>query len=518
MTDAAETCARWLVGFEVDVETSLVLRTGELLKTINQKGEKISEARIELDSQGQPFIPGSALKGVLRNRLSDILDSGPMRVDCVPALRRLFGDMPTERRDGDAAPTGGLLEFKNAYCRSKPELKHRGSTAINRKTGTASRQQLKNVRAVPAGTRFQAEIIADSATDYEIALVLAAVLSSQTEPLSVGSASSAGSGKCSFADEFVSVMDVDDILSWLTGDSADWRSTLREHKIASDRYNEIAATASGFLDGWSQPPTISVQIRLDFESPFLVSEQAKADDPVDLRPVGIASTATLVDPGTKLLPGSSFRGVLRSHAERLLRTLFPAQELETKEDQCLTAIERLFGKTGWRGKLQCSDFQAVREATIATREMVAIDRITGGGMDGAKFAVSVVEAPLTLEGTVTLDLGLRRHSAASGKTRQQDAPVDAAVTRADVGLLALVARDLVEGDLSFGYGRQKGFGACRATIALKGDVTDLAIEELASLFPSSDGDFPTVERWHADDNGFQAAIGEAVNDLRVGLG
>jgi hypothetical protein len=69
---------------------------------------------------------------------------------------------------------------------------------------------------------------------------------------------------------------------------------------------------------------------------------------------------------------------------------------------------------------------------------LAIDRFTGGGADGLKFNAQAVYQPV-LSGTLRLD-----------------------VRRLDLwalGLLALTLRDALEGDLTFGFGASKGYGA-----------------------------------------------------------
>ncbi len=76
--------------------------------------------------------------------------------------------------------------------------------------------------------------------------------------------------------------------------------------------------------------------------------------------------------------------------------------------------------------------------------MVAIDRLHGGAAEGLKFNVEFVMTP-TLDGVLTLDL-------------MRIAPWG-------LGLLALTLRDLVEGDVTFGFGASKGYGAGRLRVS-----------------------------------------------------
>jgi hypothetical protein len=86
------------------------------------------------------------------------------------------------------------------------------------------------------------------------------------------------------------------------------------------------------------------------------------------------------------------------------------------------------------------------------QEFVAIDRFTGGAAGGAKFN-SELAGKTTLGGTLTIDIGCLEL-------------VDPQL--ASLGLLALVLRDLAEGDIPIGSGSAKGQGFCTADISIAG--------------------------------------------------
>ena len=125
------------------------------------------------------------------------------------------------------------------------------------------------------------------------------------------------------------------------------------------------------------------------------------------------------------LPGSSLKGVLRSHAERIARTFKPEAACDPFADKgkmmscgrifdkekwknevvyhnsCL--ICKLFGSTGFAGRLATTDAYAVGEPPQPQRrDGVGIDRFTGGAAYGAKFEVEVIT-----EGTFATTLHLR---------------------------------------------------------------------------------------------------------------
>jgi hypothetical protein len=103
----------------------------------------------------------------------------------------------------------------------------------------------------------------------------------------------------------------------------------------------------------------------------------------------------------------------------------------------------VFGAAGWRSPLRVSDFVGSSLATLR-QEFLAIDRFTGGGAEHLKFDAETADRPV-LTGHISLDL---------------EALGDVGVGRWALGLLALTLRDLLEGDLTFGFGAAKGFGAC----------------------------------------------------------
>jgi hypothetical protein len=113
---------------------------------------------------------------------------------------------------------------------------------------------------------------------------------------------------------------------------------------------------------------------------------------------------------------------------------------------------RLFGLSGWRAPLHVSRLLAAENSNVRHQEHVAIDRFTGGAARNAKFDADLAGAT-TLRGALTVDLT---------RLREVDAELQS------LGLLALVLRDLVEGDVAIGAGSAKGQGMCSATIAIAG--------------------------------------------------
>ena len=210
------------------------------------------------------------------------------------------------------------------------------------------------------------------------------------------------------------------------------------------------------------------------------------------------------------LPGSSLKGVVRSHLEKICRTLNPAavcnpflkasdaafvggtlnpafteiscsDKFETRKkgklrlkdrsdwrrspedpesdneriyaDSC--PICRLFGSNFFIARVSSGDAYRVGAPTpdpVETRDGVGIDRITGGAAHGAKFELQTVSAGSTFE-------------------------TDVLVRNFEVwqlGMLLAVVADLRDGLVRIGSGRSRGLGA------VTGSLRDVQVSLLAS--------------------------------------
>jgi hypothetical protein len=181
---------------------------------------------------------------------------------------------------------------------------------------------------------------------------------------------------------------------------------------------------------------------------------------------------------------------LRAQAERIARTLAGTRAAELVFDpaalkqgrppvvrsvgelEALDAVSCLFGAPGWRSPLRVTEFDlapgsAAPEA--ARQEFVAIDRFTGGGADERKFNAEPFAATgaegFSMHGTIALDLRALDTLAAA---RSAPATGEGAMAGWEgvLWLLKYVLRDLEEGDIGFGAGRSKGYGACTVTVQM----------------------------------------------------
>ncbi len=202
------------------------------------------------------------------------------------------------------------------------------------------------------------------------------------------------------------------------------------------------------LTALKPPPRISLGFELDFLTPFLVNDPSqKVENGPDHNPLKNSE-------GKVIIPERSFRGALRFQAERILRTMgadicmpddtekacrISSDNAVGKNNPCLAC--RLFGAPGWQSPLTVSDLRLqAGTGDLVNQEFVAIDRFTGGGAPKRKFNTAASYAP-TFTGKIAVDLNRLDPWA--------------------LGLLALVMRDLAEGDIHFGFASRIDYGACR---------------------------------------------------------
>lgn len=403
------------------------------------KGEKsISDiAAVSKDSQQRPYLPGSAIKGNIRSWLtkhnsSDLIDE-------------VFGK---QDRNESEKSVGGKVDFLNAYVVGDPPVerltKSDVGVAIERRTRTADENKLFHKSLIPAGVRFRVQITGDNLEPKELELLLEGLsgFSHAEAPITLGARTHDGWGRFRLESLQRKEISQDRLVEWLKSPF---------NTSVDDLYQTVASPHPSSIS--IQQSQLKVDLQLEFVGPFLVNDPVTAaeknegkdeDGRVDCWPMQ-------TDDGRILLAARSFRGVLRSHAERIVRTLLADSKCAPfdlpADDPGQQLIHSLFGKTGSATLLKISDFVSSQSPKLQRREFVGIDRFHGGSSKSVKFNALVADSP-TLTGSMSFDL-----------SRAETCP------KPMLGLLMLVLRDILEGDLKFGMGASKGFGTGFGTIA-----------------------------------------------------
>jgi len=471
------------------------------------EGTDITDALIRRDTAGQPVIPGTAIAGALRallTRLAPRLGGGTCQAlkggqaSCGCGVCHLFGDVNPSDEPDASSQASRLLVF-NARLNGKNATLIRDGVGIDRVTGAAARAGAVkfDLEVLPAGAEFDLRLelrdanIEDEQLLIEDEQLLAAALAEwQAGRAWLGGRVARGLGAFDLTDIEYGERDLnqpDQLLAFLGADEP-WRQA----KETSDWLDTRIKEARGRLvDGFdtSLPVArrwVSFEGTLQAQGPLLTNDTVHAGiSGFDHAPLLIQ----LGDWSHPVLTGAGLRGVLRSHAERIARTLatleaqngddfkrtcpacdptarrlkkdVPPEELPSLEscdslllyqagkggndpveqkELCLAC--RLFGSTRLGSRLLVEDapYASQTPPKFKMLDFLAVDRFTGGGAEKLKFDALALWRPA---------FKLRFHL---------DNPQDW-----ELGWLALVLRDLAEGWLSVGYGAAKGFGCVKLT-------------------------------------------------------
>lgn len=427
-----------------------------------------SDMPLARDGQGRLYLPGTSLTGAIRAALPE----RPATVEATfwGATRRA----PSADHASLVWVMDGLVTTDHA-----PEI--RDGVGIDRVSGTA-KEEIKFERPVlPPGTRIEFDMTVElpAESDKPAAIALLADLVAAADPsrgwLAIGAAQTRGLGRVSLTDWQVRCQRLD---------TADAILDLVRH---GPRHGGDDLTAAVRTQAATAVTPCRWQLKIAWAaaSPMMVKAAGEGER-IKMLPL---TTRDRHGAGRRLvLPGSGIKGALRSHAERIERTLRGNDALADKKlheqlDTAPLAVE-LFGSSGprrrqeraaaggWRrgrGAVTAADCVATETVTalqiekLATEEPVewlaasgpdatdapsgldiayhnAVDRWAGGAADAFLFAA--VEPRLQWEPIVlTLDLARLPPGRA-----------------APLSLLMMVLRDLGEGWLTLGFGGNRGYG------------------------------------------------------------
>ncbi len=447
---------RWRIDGYLTTKTPLHIGNGSTTThpDLNDGDNPIEITAVETDSNGRAYIPGTTIKGVLRSWLEK---NWPNRT----TTEELFGSRKTDKENA----VGGKAEFWNAYAMTSQDIEYSAtywkpdrltditvSVSIDRDTRTAVEQKLFHHEFVPPGIVFEISVSIQDADDDEVACLLYVLQNgfSGNNPIVMGASTGNGWGVLEWKLKDISKIDPISIQKWLDEGSTAVGLNALMPLSPEERRNLIRQVDSKKI---VTPDThLGIRLKLSFKGLFLVNDPSRVrkDETADHVP-------RINHEGKIVLPAESFRGAFRSQAERIIRTLggracnpsvpfektLPCTISKIEELETLCPACQVFGGTGWKSSISFNDFIMSNEKEPITQEFVAIDRFTGGGAEHLKFNAEAVPEP-ELEGIIHIDM--------------------ARINPCGLGILALAFRDLIEGDITFGFGSSKGYGACTAEI------------------------------------------------------
>lgn len=374
----------------------------------------------------------------------------------------------------------------------------RDGVGIDRNTGSAAEGVLYSRDVVPAGTRFALELRVEAAeksseksavpelTQADARTWITRIRDVLATGESVGASTTTGLG-----------------LIRLESYSLQWRGIGTRKGLLSLLKGEVEIEESKDRVALKRPDDplpnhLRITIPWQPRSPLLVS--VSANGLVDRLPLTTGSGQQV----RLVIPGSSLKGVLRTRAERIVRTLTDAPLPEGNHleqlAQALGPVQRIFGRPpqkgrsgersepGRRGAIEVREtysptikewdavlgalatraprgddpvanakprIDAIRKlrdsGPIRINDHVAISRWTGGAAEDRLFAIAAPGAWFGGWDPMVLDVDLQR---LGGRTDER---------LSALMLLAYLVRDLAEGWIGIGYGTTRGYGEVGGT-------------------------------------------------------
>ncbi len=431
-----ELVARWVVTTELVLESAAHLGAGE-------RGDVVDAPLLRDRIDHRPLLTGSSLAGALRSHLDD-RRLGFGVAEEAGGARALFG------AEGAESPLIVFDSRGNWPERMSTEV--RDGVAVSPAAGTAEENSGYDVEVLPPGTTFplRFELLVGKPEDERPLLAdLAAALGGlERGEVSVGARRSRGLGAGRAVKWRARRFDLTGRLGWIA-----WLTSDHEHPnkgLPSVPTLAAALTTAHHglrLDaGEDKRDRVVIEAELQFKGGLLVRSPGRTATSPD--------ASHLHSAGEPVLPGTGVAGALRARALRIAR-----QVRERDADRWVTAV---FGSGAAASRLLVSE-RPVTEGQSLRQGRVRGDRFTGGVV-GGEFD----EEPV-FRGKARLRLELRRPRTG------------------EVGLLLLVLKDLLTGDLPLGGTASVGRGVVggRAEVFLPGQQEPYRFDPLVPAAPET---------------------------------
>lgn len=428
------------------------------------------------DFNGNPFIPGSEFKGAITSWFDSHFESEPVRDALFGA-----GDESPNSCGGKVAVCDAKLQAKidpnrgrhlSYYSESSGTFIRFGNS-IERWNGAAKHQFLYGTELVPAGTKFHVQLLAKNLSQEEVEFLLRLLDGFNTdgrdETIRIGAGQQNGWGACRFILGDVATIAMEEAFELALKDPSakscnfdfckvvdakDLKARAKEEPLNPDCKRAKLGVDLVFEDGFLINDPDQAWVREDsvFAELSMDGEQRASNSTLGEK----CKTPLLDANGHPVVTAETLRGVLRSRAEKILRTLVPEEywsQVVTSAGKVATEpslTDQVFGTAGNASKLAFTDFHLVdvkdSPSGLVHHDYVAINRISGGGAESLKFDIQAAHR-CTLRGEISLDVELACLAAG-----------EECLPEWQVGLLALVLMDASAGDISLGFGKTKDLG------------------------------------------------------------
>lgn len=421
------------------------------------------DAYVLRNKDGCPYIPGTSLAGVLREAMGRDCPGREKIVD------RLFGT----RADSNEESNQSILDVSDILL-TDSTVSIRDGIAVDSYTGTVVEGKKYDYEVVDKGAAGEAEIIVTlRQRDLlpELNDLIGALVNRLAAGFFLGGRTAKGLGRVACRDVVAATYDFRQksaAKAWLEYTEQDfdaWQKAIQKAKLA---------TCTGKAEAVPNTDGMLIEAWCGLDGSLLVAAN-KSDN---------TQAANEISPleygGGYIVPGSSVKGVLRQHAERILRSFGCAPEIlyelmgyatDGKDDTDGEATQksRLYTREVYIDKNSVNTFSQGRNR---------IDRFTGGTVNTALFTAKALWGKAEYPEAVHLVWEILP-SRLTGKIEPWEA-----------GLMLILLRDIWQGRVAFGGDKGIGRGTLRgrrAKVTLAGhtyELTDkggLSAEEQSEL-------------------------------------
>lgn len=466
-------------------------------------GDADTDLALAINGGGHYYIPGTSLAGALRDWMSKPFSEDNLKGNTNSLkspdhpINQLWGFQ--EKDKGHASFI--IVDDAEIRLGKGQSIEIREGVGIDRHTGAAA-ERFKYSRAIlPKGVSFPLHITLDCQKNEDPTNVWQLLQALEMGDIRIGAAKTRGLGRVKLEQIVIhqqNLSNADGLFNTLLNDGT------------SKQWKDLRP------GDYQSPAQLTFELAWVPRDPVMV--KAEGDGiAIDMLPL-----VSQVDSGVRfVIPGSSIKGVLRAHAERIIRTLididitpnekdeskFDGQLQLTKNDQRVELIDAIFGaaeksKTkrsegqiaalsiddcyaklsmtseNWSAventkKEDTEEFKGFKQAlekalgdskdpfhTLQPAMHVAIDRWTGGAAAGMLY--SVLE-PIGVDWDVIgirLDIAQLKKIEAIKKKENSQSP---SILKPAISLLLLVLRDFANRKIPIGYGTNRGMGTVEVT-------------------------------------------------------
>lgn len=322
---------------------------------------------ILLDAEGRPWVPGSALAGSLRAHL---------RRASPPAEEALMGSRPPRNREEAADSTASPLwivgsTFTPEHADGQPsaaaEVEITGQTAIDRRRRAAAAGPLRFSRQAADGGTLTVYLRHDpnsgQLTEHDLQLIAG------WQP-AIGRDRTNGAGRAALTRLRYGTVDPatpDGAAIWLSHSGPGLFDAVATRDVPCDGPAEEAWLEASF--------TIADGLLTSDGMPGKVARSRRRG-------------------GKPLIPGSTWKGIIRSRAEYIIRSRYGEDAACQELDGCGSCVTcDIFGHKGHRSRLAFRDSYIENvPGDLPERTHVGIDRVTGGARRSLLFQTQPLTA------------------------------------------------------------------------------------------------------------------------------